>query len=430
MKQSKKLITALISLQLAAIAPTAVAVEPVNFFEMDFETPDKGSAPVKNTPYPDWQLTPTFDDHFGPGNHFTISNTSSHSGLRSLKFTYEARNDFCNTCGTYGAKHKTGLNNVDYFVADSGENLALKEDVKTTKINDGPAAQPKRHVYNKTNGFSQWEIVSVQNHTGNSDKLALKLLRPGINGETPVFNGGDDIAIAKQCGVDGTIGVVQGKNDINRRSDCDSVITWFGNVKPQVPGTSIFRRNYLKAEITSPVIRQKLHYLRPGQPNYGEIVLFGDSSNSTAPDVHGELTGFLKYGKLNSYKPALNNGFGSIIFQRGVWYYVEEEYKAATSNLAVPGTYNPDGAYRLWFGKSGQEPKFENPTFELTGIPLPPITGGDGQHISFWGNMQHWTHSRGSWYMDDIKISDSFNGPVAGGVNNTATPKPPQPGGN
>jgi hypothetical protein len=230
--------------------------------------------------------------------------------------------------------------------------------------------------------------------------------------------------------VDGIIGIVNGENDINRRSDCNAVITWFSNVTPQASGTSIFRRTYLKAEVTSPNIHQKLHYLRTdrGGLNQGSIVLLGDSDNDSAPNVNLLLSGLKQYGGDGLYRTGLDNGFEGLIFERGIWYYIEEEYKAATVKAVDPTTgkateYNSDGAYRLWFSKSGSEPTQSTPTFELTGIPLPPITGGNGTHISFWGNVQHHTHARGSWYMDDVIVSNTWNGAVPFNGKNLAPPK-------
>ncbi len=424
MKQSKALFMLVICLQFGFLGSTHAEI----FYENNFES---GAMP-KSFPNGDpiWSLGNSFSDVYGPGNHFNIIDTTSHNGTYSLKFTYEARNGFCNVCGSVSSSHiSEGHNSADYFISSAGENLSIADNPLTTKKDDGPKAETGKFIYNTSGGFSKWKILSVKNENTINDRINLELVLKGINGESTI-NDADKIAITRHCGVDGIIGVKNGENDIRRRSDCNAVITWFSNVTPQPPGTSIFRRTYLKAEITSTSIHQKLHYLRPDRdgPNSGEIRLLGDSSDQTVPDVHGLLAGFNNYGGDGVYRPGFNNGFDNIIFKRGDWYYVEEEYKAATVKTADSTTgkateYNADGAYRLWFSKSGSEPSQSTPTFELTGITLPPITGGNGTHISLWGNLQHWTHARGSWYMDDVIVSTTWNGAVPFNGKNLAPPK-------
>jgi len=424
---------------------------PVPVYEQDFED-ENGGMPVVNAADPVWSLTPIFATLYGAGNQFEVTNTTAHSGTYSLKISYDGRNGFCNTCGTYGTSHKTGLDGVDYFVADTGENLTAQENDATVKENDGPAAQRGRLLYNKTNGFSLWEITDVQNENGTNDKLTVQLLKTGINNEAPEFNGGDDIAIARQCGVDGHVG-----NDISRRNDCDGAIVWFGNVATQAPGTSIFRRMYLKPEITSPLIHQKLHYLRPGNDadgNAGEIVLFADSV--TEPyDIVPHLSGFgapnngvypyRDYGGSNYYIPggaADENGnslSAGLKFKRSTWYYVEEQYRAATSSgTDAEGRpiYNADGMYSLWFAEAGREyTDGVTPIIQLNNLTMPPIDFVDsGPKISFWGNIQHWTHLHGNWFIDDVEVSLNVTdntkiGPVPAGdptvSKNIATPNVP-----
>ncbi|MDT8281488.1 MAG: hypothetical protein RQ982_01605, partial [Gammaproteobacteria bacterium] len=369
----------------------------------------------------------SFPSVYGPNNHFNITNTTSHSGQYSLKFTYEAKNNICNTCGSgpclacksFFPDHiKTGHDGVNYFISAAGENLTIADNPSTAKKDDGPKALPGRIIYDRDSGFSKWEITSVTNENAINDKLNLKLLSKGINGEETI-NSGDTIAITRQCGVDGLVGVVEGENDVNRRSDCNSVIMWFANVTPQEPGTSVFRRNYLKSEVSSPIIHQKLHYLKPGRngPLEGTIVLFADSNQTNAPNTNLQLTGMKLYGGVGIYRPGLDNGFEGLIIERSIWYYIEEEYQAATvKTIDAAGEvteYNNNGAYKLWFSKAGDEPTNKNtPSFKLEGIPLPPIKGGAGTEISFWGNLQHSTHTRGSWYIDDVIISNTWNGPV------------------
>ena len=403
----------------------------VTFYENNFNagtTPKYYVSTTETNGDPLWSLAPTFPDVYGPGNHFNVTNTSSHSGSYSLRFAYEGLNGICNTCGSYFADHiATGHDGVDYFISEIGEDLSIEDNPSTTtKADDGPKAIPGRFIYNRDGGFSKWEVVSVANENAKNDRINLKLVNKGVNGENTIKSG-DGIAITRSCGIDGTIGITGGENDIVRRSDCNSVIMWFANVEPQPPGSSIFRRAYLKQEITSPNVRQKLHYLRPDRdgPNQGEIVLFGHTASGT---VVPQVSGASRYGSpLAIYVPG--SGLpADLTFERSVWYYVQEEYKAATPDLVTDptgNTYNTDGAYRLWFSKTGEEPAQGFPTLEIVGLALPPINGGFGTHISFWGNLQHDSHARGSWYIDDVIVSDTFNPIVPYSGTDTSPPKFP-----
>ena len=429
------------------------SVQAEIFYDENFES---GVEPIV-TPNPVWKLPPnSFPPAYGDGNFYKVVNSSSHNGNYSLRVTYEGRNGICNACGSEFFDHiKSGHDSVNYFIADGGDNLAAV-DAK----DNGPKAQPGKYIYNRDGGYSKWEITSVTSENATNDRLNLRLDRKGINGETTI-NGGDSIAITRQCGVDGNVGTKGGANDIHRRSDCNSIIMWFGDTTTQAPGESIFRRAYIKSEVTSLQVRQKLHYLRPDRdgPYKGEIVIFADSR--TGP-LYPELSGLSQYGApLSIYKSFNTPEFVGLEFERGEWYYIEEEYKAGTVNGAFDQAfydtqfknlngspnpnYNPNydytnpkghpytgGEYRLWFGKSGNEPTQGNPTLEITNLWLPPISGGTGTHISFWGNIQHWEHTRGHWYIDDVKINNDknghgWNGPIVANGKNTSAPVHPKP---
>ena len=406
----------------------------LTFYENNYES---GVRPLSsqdpNNADPIWTMAGDFPDSYGPGNFFNLTNTTSHSGSYSLKITYEGLNGICNACGSSFRTHKAGFDNVDFFVSDSGEDLTISDDPSTTKDDDGPKAEPGKFIYNRNGGFSKWEIMSVTDEDASNDRINLKLALKGVNGET-TFNSGDGILITRTCGVDGLIGIVAGKNDVNRRSDCNRVIAWFSNVTAQAPGDSIFRRSYYKAEITGPGIRQKLHYFQPDRfgPNLGSIFLIATSNTTSFPQTNLQLEGFSQYGGDALYNPGWNNGFDGMILERSIWYYIEEEFKAATVATVdpvsgAPLTYNADGEYRLWFSPSGSEPTENNPTFEITGLTLPPLTGGNGTQISFWGNNGHHIHNRGSWYIDDVIISNTWNGPVPQTNSDPAPPKAPIP---
>ncbi len=420
MPQTNHSIIAIAFLQLAFIAPL-LATEYIN---LDFETADTGLTLESNKPYPVWTIP--ISNQFGSGDMFDVVDTTSHNGNHSLRFTYEGKNNYCNTCGNEIAFHKQGVDNADYFVSDTGEDLTLV-----------PHAQIGRHVYNTSRGYSMWEVTSVTSDSATNDKLKLKLMYPGVGdyeGLTPVFNGGDKVRIARQCGVDGTVGTWKGEFVVDRRSDCDNAIVWFGDVTPHDPGTSIFRRVYLKAEITSPHIHQKLRYFSPNRwgSNAGSIILLADS-RSSAPVIEPQLSGLQRYRDdlPNLFQPGLGNGFDGLSFERSIWYYIEEEFKAATPDLITDpsgNTYNSDGEYRLWFSKSNDSTTVgATPRLNITNLKMPPTSINAGEtYISFWGNVQHSVHSRGHWYMDDMTISDVKIGPAAStGSNNLSPPSTP-----
>lgn len=399
----------LILLMQAGVQAGALAA---TLFENDFET---GAMPAVDTPSPVWFIPGGFETVYGPGNFFQVTDISSHTGKYSLKITYEGRNGICNTCGSKVRKHKKGLDGVTYFVADTGEDLSLKDNPDTASVGDGPIAEPGKIIFNKTAGYSKWLITAVEDEAGKNDKLSVKLLEKGIGGEPAVFNGSDDVAITRQCGKDGNVSIVKGEDDVNRRVDCNGMVIWLGGIGDgQPPGTSIFRRQYLKQEVTTHFpLHQKLHYFRPNRNGTmgsvkGELVLIGKSEQALK-DLGAPYpqTGLRHYGGEWVIRPDSNPDKGlppDTKFERSVWYYVEEEYKASTFNNTT-NEYNFDGEYRLWVSKSGEETN--TPVHEATGLQLPGLSGGGGTHISLWGNVQHWINNRGSWYMDDIKISDT-----------------------
>jgi hypothetical protein len=96
----------------------------------------------------------------------------------------------------------------------------------------------------------------------------------------------------------------------------------------------------------------------------------------------------------------------------GVWYYVEEEFKAQSG----PGI--ADGEYRLWFVQEGDDTSA--PVIESTGLNL-----GNVKYASLWGNHQHFTNSSGYWYIDDLKISNTRIGPTSPSGESIAPPQPP-----
>lgn len=411
-----------------------------DYLTLDFETDSTGLNPVSGKAYPQWSLPPSFDRVFGTGNLFEVSD-DAHSGEHSLKFTYEARNNFCNTCGQKTVSHKKGLNNVDFFVAQSAEDLTQerypeklknpKKPQKGTYRPPGPHASPGKIIYNKSRGFSKWQITSITNDSAENDRLNLKLLQPGVgefSSKKSVFNSKDKIAITRQCGVDGIIGKRKGKFDISRRNDCNGIITWITGIDPNIQpsGSSIFRRVYLMTDSTNPPSGHKLSYarfLRGGGRDLSREVYTFVSQKTGKNEIH--LSGFGKMGGKNYYKPGtgkIDNLPDDMEFRNDVWYYLEQEYKSETytmkSHVKKNGTViidsytgNGDGEYRLWFARSGEETPV--PVLEIKNLHLPPLLGGKGTHMSLWGNIGHHSDSTGSWYMDDIVISSKKIGPIS-----------------
>lgn len=353
------------------------------YYENDFES----GTFLMDTPNPVW-FTKNPADAFGSGNLFDMSTSTSHSGQYSLRFDYAGRNGFCNICGSTATYQQSGYDSVGYFIDEAGNDL----------VTDPFLAAPERIVYNRTNRFSKWRIDSINNQNNINDKLTMTLLNDGIGDVTGQFNSGDLTLITRVCGVDGLIG-----GNIDRRSDCDQAIYWFIGDTQQY-GESIFRRVYLKPDIKVPPYHQKLNYWRP--EGGGEIVLFAETDLGDSTSIHAMLHGLKEYGApIDNYLP-------NITFKSGVWYYIEQEYEAQSG----PGIY--DGAYRLWLYESDKESSI--PILEVTNLALPPV--GD---TSFWGNHQHETDSYGSWFIDDIKISNSKIGPTSNTGGDIAPPMPP-----
>ena len=394
-----------------------------DFYRNDFES---GTMPPVDTPSPVWTLSRNFEKVYGQGNNFEVTDATAHSGNYSLRFLFEGRNGVCNTCGGVNFTQLQGHDNADYFIAAGGKNLTIPDDPDTSKPNDGPNAQPGRHVYNLDNGYSLWEIVRVENENATNDKLILKLLKPSIDGGTSEINSGDTVNIKKECGTDGYVGLT-----IDRRIDCNEVITWFKSVQDQTPGTWIYRRVYLKQEITNALdLQMKLNYIRPNRDGtkgstQGDLLLVAvyERSLKELGDPYPRVD-LGHYGGPLTVKPGRGLPMDTV-FERGVWYYVEIGVKSSTFDSAS-GEYNTDGEYKLWFAKSGEETN--TPVYETKSLQIPAISAGGGS-ISLWGNIQHNKDLFGSWYMDDLVISDQRVGftDVARDGRNVAPPKSPQP---
>lgn len=335
-------------------------------YEQDFES---GTMPVAIA-NPVWQLNISP----GQGKLFDVVKDTAHTGQYSLRFNYDGLNGFCNTCGFTARTNKAGNDNGSYFTDAAGSDLTQ----------DPILAAKDRFVFNM-NGFSKWRILSIQNKDTLNDGLSLENILNGVDGTPAQFNSGDTALILRVCGVDGTIG-----GDINRRSDCDRAISYFGGVS-QKAGESIYRRLYFMIDknATLPIV-QKLRYWVPTEGSL--YVTVNKDSTNPAP--------YLQIGGVIPGMPRIVRPEGALV-EPGIWYYLEEEFKAETALGAN------DGEYRLWFSKSGEET--DTPIIEWVEIGLKPVA-----RASFWGNHQHFEDSHGYWYIDDFKIGSVRAGPAGG----------------
>ena len=354
------------SFVLNSIVPVAVAT---TLYEQDFE---EGilSQGISN---PVWSLKDTsLGPLVGPGRMFEVISGHAHTGQYSLRFNYDGLNGICNLCGATSRTHKIGYDNAPYFIDEGGNNLT-----------EAPFfAAINRFVYNKDNGYSKWRITSVDSKDAVNDMLSLEKVKNSIDGQTNQFSNGDNVLIARACGVDGTVG-----KDINRRSDCNRVISYFSGVS-QNPGQSIYRRLYF--EIDNGAVLPETQKLRYWVPTEGSLyVTIVEDRKNPFPrlSIGGVIPGM----------PRIVKPEGGHI-EPGTWYYLEEQFKAETSSGAN------DGEYRLWFSKSGSETNL--PFIEWVGIGLKPV-----KNASLWGNHQHFKDANGYWYIDDFKIANIRIGP-------------------
>ncbi|MDH5387411.1 MAG: hypothetical protein OEY06_03050 [Gammaproteobacteria bacterium] len=367
-------------------------------YETDFED----NQLVTKTPNPVWslRLDPDIGVIEGPGNFFTLVTGNAHSGTHSLRYNYQARNGFCNGCNGTARIHKTGLayDNVTFFVDSSGADLTQ------SPIFAGVG----RFIYNKSDGYSKWQITGIQTDTSLNDKLILTRVADGIDGATNTFNSGDVITVERVCGVDGLVA-----DNIDRRRDCNEAISYLISPTfsdhPQKPGEAIYRRVYLKLDASSLVSEA---------PQLQKVRYWTDESTSSILLVLHRQVDSMKLGieSLAAFGgPAQDVIIDSVNVVPGVWYYIQEEFKARTA------PDKNDGEYRLWFAEAGQEST--TPVYELTGSSLSTVIAP-----SLWGNHQHWEDATGFWYIDDIKFSNVSIGPTAPDGSTIAPPKAPTPG--
>ena len=430
---------ALVSLMLSCTAAHAVDYWVHDFENDDISTPN-------NTNLEAWGMVPANFNNIGEGDLHNITNTESWSGSRSLFFNYNGRNSLCNTCGTTQVVQDAAHDDVDYLVADDGADL-----VATT------GAAVGRYVFNENDGFARWRISGVVNENAVNDRLNLTPVSPGVTdgaSMVPTIDAGDEAQVARRCGVDGTNG-----GQIDKRSDCNGAALWFGSVALDTPTADsgvLFRRQYMKHNVSSTGLRQKLWWYRPRTYNSsnpeneqsGEIILFGLNGRTSLADQNPNGEMYLSFTVKNGDNPntperdVSNVGFcftkpvaadldnptasecssrksnnmypedptNPTVLLRDTWYYLQVMYKPQT------GQGVGDGEIKIWFTEAGDEPS--GPTDDkglivhYEGMNLPPLKSSNA--MSLFGNQQHETNSVGAWYIDDVSISDAWNPAVPG----------------
>jgi hypothetical protein len=395
-------------LQFSLVYAGLLPVHAVDLFEENFES----GALILDDDI--WKMNPNNYNPItqGKGDLLEVINTESHSGNFSLQYNYNGRNGICNTCSRSINFHKAGHDNATYFVSNSGEDLTDSSDFSKA------AAAPGKFVYNSSDGGALWKVVSVETDTSLNDKLLLKLIKPGVGTSSRNnFKTGDKVEIARICGVDGF--------DRGVRNNCNRAGAFFKNdsiVGTQLAGESIFRRFYLLVQTPSVNTQTKLYFWFVNDAGtIKSIFLNLKTNNNYFPDYypHIELTQ-VKATQPGSFWPGSTDGMpADTIFKRGLWYYVEEEYQASNPADAE------NGVYRLWLAEAGEEPSNEAGTniLEVQGLKLPSVNG-----TSLFGNISTTSHRFGFYYIDDIRISNAWNGPVTTGLRlpaNKAASRPP-----
>ena len=88
-----------------------------------------------------------------------------------------------------------------------------------------------------------------------------------------------------------------------------------------------------------------------------------------------------------------------------IWYYMEVEYASSS----VPSA--EDGILRVWWSEAGSEPSDSTtPDLEITNNVLTEIS--NSAKLALWGNNQHFNDTTGSINIDNVIISDTWNGAV------------------
>ena len=317
----------------------------------------------------------------GEGDIYEVSKNFAFRGNASLRLDFDGRNGWCNVCGA-----------DSYTVAGGVENSVFLQATEQGILANQPS--PNRPVFNKSDRWSRWTPES----TGDQS-LFFKEGKPSRNelGGTGLFQSGDEVFIARECGVDGTIG-----REVNRRSDCNLGINYLQGVSASdfEFGESIARRFYIyvapETEMPNTTLKLGYTWLRNdenGRYHVYPLLRSGEISVATR-----SIVGV--------------HSFPGKTLERGAWYYLEEVYTRESSDSAN------DGTYKLYFDRHD----------EVTNVPLVSldnITFGELLDMSVVGNWQHTNDARGYLYIDEVAVADGYIGPVDGQLKEAVPPNAP-----
>ena len=346
------------------------------YFESGFE-----SGLIETDPSPRWALRPAMsqdrlssiaeDTMFGPNDIYSITDDMAHSGSKSWRLNFGGRNGWCNVCGSS-------------TINLSGQDIAAG----CISISKSPIGSL---VFNKSNGFSVWEVASQTNNTA--------CIRFGSSAGESLFdaaqvNEGDEFKLPNKCGVNGTVG-----GSTTRRSDCNKAINYFlGTVETDFEyGEDLSRRfyMYIPSDTVLPDITLKL--------GYTHFKKDGPTYSST-----------LKISVQRGMNLELSTPKGPVVLKETVpkdeWVYFEEVFTRESSSGAS------DGRYRLWV--SPADAYSPEPIRDEQGLEIGKLID-----MSFNGNFQHYTDSSGYVYFDDLKIGNEYAGPV---LSKARADHPPQ----
>lgn len=291
-----------------------------------------------------------------------------------LRLSFDGRNGWCNQCGS---EERT----ITSAEASSG----------CLSVAGGTWGAS---IFNKSRGFSKWKVSSV-----NSNSVCVNKSAPEATGMTGdgALVAGDVVAVPYQCGVNGIVG-----GNVSRRSDCDLAINYLANVSGVAfqPSNTLSRRMYLyiPSSTVMPGTGLKLGYVN-----------FKSASGSTNKAI--PLISVQRDERLEIDSNAIF-GFKQtpFFFKRDTWVYLEEVWKRESSVGAS------DGTYAMYAAFEGQEVK--EPILAVSGLQY-----GTLEDFSIIGNWQHTNDAKGALYIDDIIITDHFQGPS--GFESRSAPVPP-----
>ena len=340
-------------------------------FQDDFES---GDFAAPGTSRWSWRGVPTsaanIDSSMMRGSNddvYSVSQTRPYRGSYSMRLNFGGRNDWCNQCGSTDATLTSTSANTGCFSASV----------------DGPYADV---MYNKSNGFSQWSVTSVNGRQICVD--TSRAIGESIFGANAALNGGDQIKVPRRCGVNGSVGGSAG-----RRSDCNRAINYLDGVNGSDfgYGETIARRFYafFPSQTAMPDITLKIGY-GAWRPAGGSV---SNSEFNLSVQRNLQLVVRLPTGSL-----VVTDDNAS----RDTWMYFEETWTRESG----PG--RGDGSYRAYMGRADAPvTQLSTPVVVRTGLEI-----GEVVRLSVLGNWQHNRDVSGFAYFDDIVIAKGYVGPV------------------